>query len=79
MHKLILLAAAAVLAADAAKPQFTVMRAGSRPVIEGPASNFTGKATIDRQVRSDDSKRPMGSLVTFETYGPKDATCKAKT
>jgi quercetin dioxygenase-like cupin family protein len=48
------------------KPQLTVMRAGARPVIEGPAENFTGKATIDRQVRPDASQRAMGSLVSFE-------------
>ncbi len=46
--------------------QLTVMRAGTRPVIEGPAANFTGKATIDRQVRPDASQRIMGSLVSFE-------------
>jgi quercetin dioxygenase-like cupin family protein len=57
---------AAVMAADAGKPQLTVMRAGARPVIEGPSANFTGKATIDRQVRPDESKRTMGSLVSFE-------------
>jgi len=65
MYKLILIAAA-VLAADAAKPQLTVMRVGSRPLIDGPAANFTGKATIDRQVRPDASQRIMGSLVSFE-------------
>ena len=52
--------------ASANKPQLTVMRAGVRPVIEGPAANFTGKATIDRQVRPDASQRIMGSLVSFE-------------
>ncbi len=52
--------------ADAAKAQLTIMRAGSRPLIEGPAANFTGKVTIDRQVRPDESKRIMGSLVSFE-------------
>ena len=56
----------AVIAADTVKSQLTVMRAGSRPVIEGPAANFTGKVTIDRQVRPDESKRTMGSLVSFE-------------
>jgi len=54
------------IAANADKPQLTVMRAGARPVIDGPAANFTGKATIDRQVRPDASKRIMGSLVSFE-------------
>jgi len=54
------------IAATSDKPQLTVMRAGVRPVIEGPAANFTGKATIDRQVRPDESKRIMGSLVSFE-------------
>jgi 4-carboxymuconolactone decarboxylase len=63
---LLLLGAAAVVAANAAKPQLTVMRAASRPVIEGPTANFTGKATIDRQVRPDESKRTMGSMVSFE-------------
>ena len=58
--------ATAVVAADAVKPQLTVMRVGARPVIEGPAANFTGKVTIDRQVRPDESKRIMGSLVSFE-------------
>ena len=53
-------------AADAGEPQLTIMRAGARPFIEGPASNFTGKATIDRQVRPDDPTRTMGSLVSFE-------------
>lgn len=48
------------------KPALTVMRAGERPVIEGPAVNFTGKATIDRQVRPDASQRTMGSMVSFE-------------
>jgi quercetin dioxygenase-like cupin family protein len=42
------------------------MRAGARPVIEGPKANFTGKVTIDRQVRPDSSQRTMGSLVSFE-------------
>jgi len=55
-----------VLAADPGKPQLTVMRAGSRPLIDGPAENFTGKARIDRQVRPDDPSRPMGSMVYFE-------------
>ena len=57
-HSAILLAlgiATAVIAADAVKPQLTVMRARrSRPLIEGPAANFTGKAKIDRQVRPED-------------------------
>lgn len=59
---------ACVLLADAAaeKPVLTVMRAGNRPVIVGPAANFTGKATIDRQVRPDSSQRMMGSHVSFE-------------
>ena len=68
-HSAVLLAlgiATATIAADAVKPQLTVMRVGARPVIEGPAANFTGKATIDRQVRPDESKRIMGSLVSFE-------------
>ena len=56
----------AFAASNADKPQLTVMRAGVRPVIEGPAANFTGKATIDRQVRPDASQRIMGSLVSFE-------------
>ena len=51
---------------SADKPQLTVMRAGERPVIEGPAANFTGKATVDRQVRPDGSQRMMGSMVSFE-------------
>ncbi len=62
----IVLGAAAAVAATAGKPQLTVMRVGSRPLIEGPAANFTGKATIDRQVRPDDSQRTMGSHVSFE-------------
>lgn len=61
-----LLAGISMLAAAADKPQLTVMRAGVRPVIEGPAANFTGKATIDRQVRPDTSQKIMGSLVSFE-------------
>ena len=68
-HSAVLLAlgiATATIAADAVKPQLTVMRVGARPVIEGPAANFTGKVTIDRQVRPDESKRIMGSLVSFE-------------
>ena len=57
----------ALFAANGAgKPQLTVMRAGERPVIEGPAANFTGKATIDRQLRPDASQRTMGSMVSFE-------------
>ncbi len=66
---LVLLSIIFVLAANGAtvdKPQLTVMRVGARPVIEGPASSFTGKATIDRQVRPDASQRIMGSLVSFE-------------
>ncbi len=58
--------AVSVLAADSDKPQLTLMRAGSRPLIDGPAENFTGKARIDRQVRPDDPSRPMGSMVYFE-------------
>jgi len=57
--------ATAVIAADAVKPQLTVMRLADRSTIEGPAANFTGKAKIDRQVRPDDS-RPLGSMVSFE-------------
>jgi len=53
-------------AGTADKPVLTVMRAGSRPVIEGTTANFTGRATIDRQVRPDSSQRMMGSLVSFE-------------
>jgi quercetin dioxygenase-like cupin family protein len=56
----------AAIAADTGKPQLTVMRSGIRPVIQGPAANFTGKATIDRQVRPDASQKVMGSLVSFE-------------
>ncbi len=62
----VVLLAGAVLAADSGKGQLSVMRAGSRPLIEGPASNFTGKAKIDRQVRPGDPARAMGSLVSFE-------------
>lgn len=54
------------IAASVAKPPLTVMRAGVRPVIEGPAANFTGRATIDRQVRPDASQKIMGSHVSFE-------------
>jgi quercetin dioxygenase-like cupin family protein len=53
-------------AAGSTAPQLTVMRAGERPTIPGPAANFTGKAVIDRQVRPDDSARIMGSLVSFD-------------
>ena len=52
--------------ADTSAPQLTVMRAGERPTIPGPAVNFTGKAVIDRQVRPDASARIMGSLVSFD-------------
>jgi quercetin dioxygenase-like cupin family protein len=58
--------ATAVLAAESDKPQLTLFRVGSRPLIDGPAENFTGKARIDRQVRPDGSNRPMGSMVYFE-------------
>ena len=51
---------------SADRPRLTIMRAGERPVITGPPANFTGKATIDRQVRPDSSQRLMGSLVSFE-------------
>ena len=47
-------------------PQLTIMRAGERATIPGPAANFTGKVVIDRQVRPDESARIMGSLVSFE-------------
>ena len=57
--------ATAGIAADAMKPQLTVMRLHDRPTIEGPAANFTGKVKIDRQVRPEDS-RPLGSMVSFE-------------
>jgi len=57
--------ATAVIAADAVKPQLTVMRLADRSTIAGPAANFTGKAKIDRQVRPEDS-RPLGSMVSFE-------------
>lgn len=53
-------------AADKSAAQHTLMRAGERTTIEGPAANFTGKARIDRQVRPDASARAMGSLVSFE-------------
>jgi quercetin dioxygenase-like cupin family protein len=65
-HLLVLPIIIGLAGAAADKPQFTIMRLGTRPVIEGPATNFTGKATVDRQVRPDDSKRPMGSMVSFE-------------
>jgi quercetin dioxygenase-like cupin family protein len=52
--------------AAGARQQLTLMRAGERPTITGPAANFTGKAVIDRQVRPDESKRIMGSMVSFE-------------
>jgi len=58
--------ATAAIAADAVKPQLTVMRLADRPTIEGPATNFTGKAKIDRQVRPEDRSRPLGSMVSFE-------------
>jgi quercetin dioxygenase-like cupin family protein len=61
------LGAHALFAADApaGKPGLSVMRMGARPVVEGPAANFTGKVNIDRQVRPDESKRMMGSMVSF--------------
>ena len=64
----VLLASFSLVAGGASgdQSQLTVLRAGARPVIEGPAANFTGKATIDRQVRPDASQRTMGSLVSFE-------------
>jgi len=68
-HSAVLLAlgiATATIAADAVKPQLTVMRLADRPTIEGPAANFTGKAKIDRQVRPEDPSRPLGSMVSFE-------------
>lgn len=48
--RLALLLAISVTAVGAStdKPQLTLFRADARPVIEGPASNFTGKATVDR-------------------------------
>ena len=52
--------------AQTPQKQLTVMRAGARPTISGPAANFTGAAVIDRQVRPDDPSRPMGSLVSFQ-------------
>jgi 4-carboxymuconolactone decarboxylase len=53
---------------DERKPhaQLTLMRAGERPTIPGPAANFTGNAVIDRQTRPDESARTMGSLVMFQ-------------
>jgi quercetin dioxygenase-like cupin family protein len=63
---LCLIVSAIAMGADASKPQLTLMRAGSRPLIDGPEANFTGKARIDRQVRPDDPARPLGSLVYFE-------------
>jgi quercetin dioxygenase-like cupin family protein len=62
----LILICATAMGAGSSTSQLTLMRAGSRPLIEGPASNFTGKAKIDRQVRPDDPSRPMGSLVSFE-------------
>jgi len=59
-------AAVVMAAGSSGKPDLTVYRAGARPLIEGPTANFTGKAKIDRQVRPDESKRMMGSLVSFE-------------
>ena len=53
-------------AAGSDAAQLTVMRAGERPTIPGPAANFTGKAVIDRQVRPDASARVMGSMVSFD-------------
>lgn len=47
-------------------PQLTLMRKAERPTIPGPATNFTGQAVIDRQVRPDESARVMGSLVSFQ-------------
>lgn len=57
---------AIVASASTPAPQATVMRADERATIPGPATNFTGKAVIDRQVRPDDPARAMGSLVSFE-------------
>lgn len=62
----LILFCATAMGAGSSTSQLTLMRAGSRPLIDGPASNFTGKAKIDRQVRPDDPSRPMGSLVSFE-------------
>jgi len=59
-------AAVVMAAGSSGKPDLTVYRVGARPLIEGPTANFTGKAKIDRQVRPDESKRMMGSLVSFE-------------
>lgn len=61
-----LLICAVAVGAGTSKPQLTVMRAGSRPLIDGPAANFTGKAKLDRQVRPGEPSRPMGSMVYFE-------------
>jgi quercetin dioxygenase-like cupin family protein len=57
---------AIAVSAEPSNSQLTVMRAGARPLIDGPASSFTGKAKIDRQVRPGDPSRPMGSMVSFE-------------
>ncbi|NKE43270.1 cupin domain-containing protein [Roseomonas frigidaquae] len=43
-----------------------IMRAGSRPSGQGPASYFTGRVRIDPLFEAPDPARAAGALVTFE-------------
>jgi 4-carboxymuconolactone decarboxylase len=58
------------LAGSAAAAQSTaaveVSRAGSRPVAQAPASNFTGVARVEMLFGPGDTTRSSGGMVTFE-------------
>jgi 4-carboxymuconolactone decarboxylase len=64
--KTLLLAAALVLASGASAQEVTVSKAGSRPVEQAPAANFTGIARVERLFAAEEPARASGGLVHFE-------------
>lgn len=51
----------------AATREITVLRAGSQPATQGPASNFTGAVKVESRFQADAPARIGGGLVTFQT------------
>lgn len=61
-----ILIASLVLVSGLSASEIIVSKAGSRPVSQAPAANFTGVAQVERLFSSADPARASGGLVHFE-------------
>jgi len=60
------LSAATTSFAHAGDDELKIMRKADQKTIEGPAENFTGKATISGNFSREEPSRVSGAIVTFE-------------